>query len=1045
MNKEQALSEFVKSELNFLLSEKLEKREFKARCRNYFKEKHRDKYGFPKPKEIIKCVFEYLVAAEDDPNTAKKILTSLPLARQTGERELEKILDAKAKSEYAPSVDNSTLTNIKRVGAYIALHEKKVVDKHIEGEAKIAEIEEKIEAKKAEYKALPSVLESQFFEEPEGIDVESQQNTWWRRLYLRSDPFPRKDGLSKIEKELYEDVIIKTEPFQKIINGLSGDPDYLFSKGFLLAGGYGYGKTTFLDYLAYYLESKRILCIRISGKAAPDSFGFNKSFMRSLKRKLMAYLDRNEKNDLRDFQEFDHEDQVCEMVRMTLAHNYDGLIICLDDYHKFREDFHEIFEFLGTLQVLKDTLTREDNNVGFIVSGLHEWSDELKDNSQLMGFLDGETISLPEITTDLICSVFNHRIQAYCYENAPRKINPSFVKRVVSDLKGDQGIRGCITRIVEELQNNEYAVIDSPVEVSAEDLEIAKDLLENNHNLKKSLNKLIFETRFKSLKDEHIGKALELLVVVFTQDGIDERDQVFQSNAFYFQLLKDCSLIQKQKSSDGKLEWAASKNLKAQADTIKQRLGLSLPDYFLKVYAYKDYSQKSPEDVIITNEVNSLRGLLDKLDDYIADSVLAVGDNAMRLYEGLPNTVKKERAPGLFDDAKTAFIDASRFFFLLQDTQRIIRFENAEIDLWEGHPQANEVISAAVHSTKLDLGKKDIHPVHKLKDGVRVVFDLSKDLLSSSKINESIFFRAPEFTEEEIRVFDEVEDCLTIPNSSMIHEAIANLSDLLERKFRSYLYWGGSLLFGDSYAEQIPSSETRSYAYANSERSGWSQDPNIFNEFTRTQYREIFESGNPFKKFLFPDLNKIFNSDDLKAFFDLYCEHSISSSHQKIHSTTRREIDKYRHYYSQAVKLLAYFNRQTRNFLSDNCFVYSTDESKTNKSNNLKVSFAFYDNKVDSGVIHSDFPGSLRRKEFLIHHDFLSRDVFEVFSRRIANRVKTREKGLVETMLDPGAIRDYYGLSQVEFALGLIQMERIEKTISLSPWYGDAIKIVFNE
>lgn len=111
----------------------------------------------------------------------------------------------------------------------------------------------------------------------------------------------------------------------------------------------------------------------------------------------------------------------------------------------------------------------------------------------------------------------------------------------------------------------------------------------------------------------------------------------------------------------------------------------------------------------------------------------------------------------------------------------------------------------------------------------------------------------------------------------------------------------------------------------------------------------------------------------------------------------------------------------------------------------LKVIFAFYTNKVDSKVIHRGYPGSFRQKEFLIRHNLLPEDEFEVFSKRVTSRAISKESGIVESLLDHNAIKDYYGVNQAKFALGLIQLERLEKSISVSPWYGDSIKIVINK
>src|SRR5262249_51245956 len=127
-----------------------------------------------------------------------------------------------------------------------------------------------------------------------------------------------------------------------------------------------------------------------------------------------------------------------------------------------------------------------------------------------------------------------------------------FVRNLVRDLGGEQGIRGCINRIVEELSNNNLAIVDVPVEVPEQVLIAIKKKLEGSPEVKAALNRLLYRSRFRRYSNEQIAKCLEVLVNVFVQNGIAELDRQFAENAFYFQVLKDAGLIQKQKAKKGR-------------------------------------------------------------------------------------------------------------------------------------------------------------------------------------------------------------------------------------------------------------------------------------------------------------------------------------------------------------------------------------------------------------------------------------------------------------------------------------------------------------
>jgi hypothetical protein len=122
--------------------------------------------------------------------------------------------------------------------------------------------------------------------------------------------------------------------------------------------------------------------------------------------------------------------QVVELASKLVVSGRAGLVIFLDDCHKHRSTFPAIYEFLGTLQILKDEFARKAIPTGFIVSGLPEWGRQIPTNSQMTGFLDGPVYEMPKITPDTVTAVFNQRIAAFCYDNHRREIKLQYVRHI---------------------------------------------------------------------------------------------------------------------------------------------------------------------------------------------------------------------------------------------------------------------------------------------------------------------------------------------------------------------------------------------------------------------------------------------------------------------------------------------------------------------------------------------------------------------------------------------------------------------------------------
>ena len=124
---------------------------------------------------------------------------------------------------------------------------------------------QEMEAMKKEAATITTKLESQEFEEPKVKKEESTlHQEWWQILNLRADPFPASEGLQKIDKTIYEQIIVLTDIFKRFVHYCERQRDQLF-KNTIFYGEFGSeGKTAFFDYFKEILLRNKVLPVKVA-------------------------------------------------------------------------------------------------------------------------------------------------------------------------------------------------------------------------------------------------------------------------------------------------------------------------------------------------------------------------------------------------------------------------------------------------------------------------------------------------------------------------------------------------------------------------------------------------------------------------------------------------------------------------------------------------------------------------------------------------------------------------------------------------------------
>jgi hypothetical protein len=768
MNKEKAVDEFVKEEYDFLLSSNFSVQ----KLRRLFSERYSNQFGRVDSRDVVVPLVTYLAKHEIPAENIQKYIDSLPVFRGLT-RALELKLSSLARrTDHTSGLKPEDKEFLSRLNALEAA--KKIHARELESHAskELEEYRRKIDEARLELESVPSILDEEAIEEPVFDPHQEETQQWWERFYLIANPFPLREGLQEIDESLYDEITVKTKPFLEVIDALNKNAKHLFHTGFLLVGNYGYGKTAFIDYLSYYLIQRNIVPVLVapSPKPFPDTASYANDFHITLRDKLRDELASISNESLKDLWDLDVVRQIKELARRIQNHRREGIVVFLDDYHKHTSTYEYIFEFLGMQQLLKNDLLRSGLRVGFIVSGLPDWLSHVSKSEHLRGFLDNTPIVMPEITPELVCDVFNQRIKALCSDETPRRIKPEFVVSLFKQIRSNQGYRYYLTQIVEQLSNNNFSIIDTPIEIEAEVLREIKAELEKDAAVRQSLHKLIHGSKFKSFTKEQVAKSLGLLIQTNLHGGITEVDRLFEENRFYFNLLREAGLIQRRRKSSSVpsalFDWVIDEHLQKAIDRIRERYRLGINDYLLKLYAAKDYSAQALIATGDSAELSEIKRFFSRKDLQLEPSTRDSIDTALRLFEGLllanRSLVPK---PEDINRGWSAFSYLSSAFFEIDGSKRF--FADAGIsdlkDQWYFHSIDDEILSELLNRFR-DYSARDEEKINgtlvvqQLKEVIPSIAERLKLIIedTSDQTFHGLFSRNVQHSPEELSIFDRV-------------------------------------------------------------------------------------------------------------------------------------------------------------------------------------------------------------------------------------------------------------------------------------------------
>jgi len=929
MSREQSVYHFVKSNYKLLANSQglFERDIYKSILKAYFGNKLKFKYGIPRDREIGISLVETVVRVQNIQNIQKlqTIIDENPFLRT---------LNLKADEFNGLMQQNAKLFAIKE--EIPSLSGPDNIDKiaNIISKEKAQEIDSLIEQKKKEYLSLPSILDYEEIPEPEAIISQPAKTEWWEELNLRTNPFAGPlDGLFQVDKELFDEIIVRTPLIEWATTQLQHEGDSLFHKGFLLGGDFGTGKTTFYDFIAPHLAINRIEPIRLALTDSTSVAHYIQKFEREL---CVAISKIGRSYGIQDFsRRIDYEDARLFMLEIQ-SRNILGFFIFIDDLHKHK-DVNTVFDFLANLQVIKNTLSREDIKVAFVVAGFPHWRSRIEQDSALTGFFDAsEQLILPQVTPELAAQAIEKRLRAY--SNNPEKqtiIKRDFLetvfKRVQERLGSTNiGFRPYIQEALTRFSSRNYDILSGYTRV-LDDVTVhnIKTLLESDEYFKECIDKLVYGGGIK--KKETRELTLRILCEIYLRRYVLEDEPLFLNNKFVFKQLSVTGFIQKF-NRDGVLVWRLRSSIQQMNTRIIKEYGLSLEDYLLQVYsttgikasAIVEHTIKQDSPICaLERESKQWEGMLEP------EITLAVA-NAIQKYKRIIQPLllisSTKRFPAYSDELVKQISDS-----IWSMMRVILRYESPLlIDIYgegrqDGWSLRFRPLEATQHFTNIldnyDYTARDESKLARLVTFANeAFFELCKEFQRSVAISTSAHLKLHELPRKEIcEIFTLYDGVFATASGQDFFDSIDAFTGLVENSFRQYLHVSTLLIFGPyhlriaQYPDNIKKYITRTQNTATTTYEAY----NEFENLNRGQYRDLFQGiskKSPFYRLIIEPLVSSWDTQDLTAFFSLFGEINIIVSHLKKISINERKRD-IPTFFRLSCRLIASFSARLRSLL----------------------------------------------------------------------------------------------------------------------------------
>jgi hypothetical protein len=928
MNKESIIINFIRDNLKVLQQKDFPEEFYKNSKHEYFIQR-KNLVGKPKDTEIAQTTTMYMIKKSMIKDEIKlKEFLELPFFKKNVLKPniFFEALKLKNPDSFV-IIDPSKLDNaeyLQRVEDEIK--QKVITENKSEFDEQTKKFKIEIEDVKKELATIPTRLEKQEFVEPITIHPEEQQQLeWWQTLNLREDPFLLAEGLQKINRDFYEDIIVRTEIFNRYVNYIEKLRDQIF-KNTIFYGDFGSGKTAFFNYLQKTLLQHKILSTYVQIWAGLDSdtniHSFKEDLVSSLKIECRRYgvdfIDNKAENHLNRIKNI--------LFELTAQKGFQGFVIFVDDLHKNNKAFGAVIDFLSYLQIFTSGLSNGGElNVTTYVAGIPQWKSKIQSEPRLSGSLIRDEI-MPEISEQNAFDMLNKRMLTFS-KNQDKKniIGRGFVKQVYDNLKQNKAtvtFRDFVRQTLEEFRNNNFdrVLTVNPKAIPTETVHEIKSMIYKIPKLNYQFEQLF--TLLQNVQEENRQKCFEVLGDTYLEGGMYENSPQGERNLWAIQKLERSGLVNYH-SDDIGIKWIVNKELRTLNQEIIDKFNISMEDYLIPAFIgnpiLKSSNTASPELEILTNIANSR---IDPNEAKMVEKVIADYKPLLRIHETHTiNIVPNE----LVEKCLTSLVSLTNAFMFLQSIPKIEGRDQEIIsfwkDFWYKPSSLIEFINQIESNEKIDINIANyIFGIY--KEAVTEITIFFKNQIEKDRIFSISYMN---LTNEDC---EKIDKCREMWMNKKYYEMCSDITGYLEIKLRQHvfnvltLFYGDSTFRGKRYEKYI-----QEKIYENikkDEKKGMSQ---IFNElqfFDRKDYKR-FMTKNTKEKYsdvghknwmdIFSEIFLPWNEEQLFNFLNMFGDFNTAIAHNKTESIDSKNQPELRQYLMDSIFFLQKLNAMYKKIL----------------------------------------------------------------------------------------------------------------------------------
>lgn len=845
----------------------------------YFVQKSKKKHGIPKNKEIAMEAINLLIKAEKiTPNNPENILEQCPFLRKyITKADLEMLFE-----DLEPPETILTTEDIRKLEQkeFIERKEKELfksakekiemerlaalnrameeVQKKFKKEFKEMESERiKMEKEKTEIEKLKSEIEDYDIEELEKCypilesdtikDSLGDDNEWWRKIGIFKDPFPTTDGLSLIEEEYYDSIILLTPIFQKYQNQIKTNIDRILNKTYIIIGEFGSGKTTLFDYLSKLLFSNGVFPIHLILDAEPNANKIRRQFFKSmvseLTHKYMESYNIDPRTIYSDFGRIETHEILNNILEKC---HYKGFVIFIDGLHKNGFYFPQVKAFIQNLQNTRDFFIRKKLPLSIFIAGSKRWELDLMFSPSVAGSIH-LIEKIDEISANDAYQMVNNRLAAFSIEQTKQtKVDRKSIDNIHINLKHklnrDVTFRDIIEEISPRLEATDFGVVRVAMKFDRPLLEEIREELGKNSEF---ISKIENMDAIIGGRLDIFEKLIDTISKIYDYRGINESDDFFISRKSDFAILYKAGLVQKTQDKN-RIKWIPDKVFMDVAYTLKSKFKVDLSDLLIDLFSYDKGEEKKVHDG--ADNTHGLRKLANSYEETLpsfSKSLRKAADIHTKIIEHLESPVDLIEPNKMIDFTNKNLFYMIDSLFWISEKRGLEQFKLLYIRekiswSWYDLPDVME------HWNHIDfLESKGI--ILDSKESTEVAVNYKRAFLSLVNIirlcaacNSIVELSSNSLTINDKKSLNSVREMfyrMEMKKSARI------LTDLVEEKMRNFIYLILLLKFGDKWKRRL-SKTVNEYIFKQKSRSKTKINPKIDSQndlyyCTRSHYEHI--------------------------------------------------------------------------------------------------------------------------------------------------------------------------------------------------------------